>query len=171
MDKKNIRIEKLIPGTLVLVFQNAIAYDAEKEFVIPAGRDYIVLDIDYVVSMFQIPGTLTLYRKGYFTFSKEDKEAVFKHARELSLYYDTDDSGNDGLYEQPSILYTEKQIIEALRLKRLNVIRDVIEKGEKPQHIALVEAARKNLGNLSLDVIREVENGLGIQLEDDMGDE
>ena len=171
MDKKMIRIEKLVPETLVLSFQNAIAYDSEKEFIIPAGRNHIILDIDYVVSMFQIPGTLALYKKGYFTFNKEDKEAVFEHARKLSLYYGEDDSGDAAEFEQPSVLYTERQINDALRLKRLNVIREIIEQGERPQQVALIEAARKVYGSLSVDIVKAIEEGLGIQLDDDLGDE
>lgn len=166
MDKRTIRIQKLIPGTLVMEFHDAITYGETRSFVIPAGRDYINLDIDYVVSMFQLTGTMGLYKRGYFTFSQEDKEAVFKRARELSLYYGDDDGGSDASYEQPSVLYTEKQIQEMLRLKRLGDIQKIINEGNRPQHTLLVEVARKSLGNLSLDVIRVIENGLGVQLDE-----
>lgn len=169
MDKKNIRIKKMIPGTLVLRFQNALEYSQERDFVIRHGRDHIVLGIDLVVSMFQINGTMDLYRKGYFTFSEEDREAVFNRARELDLYYG-DDSGDAAQYRQPSIMYSEKEIEEAIRFKRLSVIREIVEDGSKAQHTLLIEVARKNVGNLSLDIAKIIENKLGIDLSE-MGDE
>lgn len=169
MDKQNIRIQKLIPGTLVLEFQDAINYSAERRFVIPSGQEYINLNINLVVSMFQIPGTMALYKKGYFTFNKEDKEAVFKLARELSLYYGDDDSGINAQYEQPEVLYSEQQVAQFLKMKRLGDIQKIINQGKAPQHRLLVEVARKSLGNLSLDIIKIIEEGLGVQLNE--GDE
>lgn len=170
MDKKMVRIQKLIPGTLVLGFQDITTYSEERTFSIPAGRDYIVLDLNLVVSMFQLPGTMALYKKGYFTFSKEDKELVFKRARELSLYYGNDDSGEEAQYEQPSILYSEKEVEQFLRMKRLNNIKEIIDKGERSQKTVLIEAARKNYKTLPVEIVQMIENGLGVQLDDE-GDE
>lgn len=169
MDKQSIRIQKIIPGTLVLEFQDATSYSLARTFVIPAGRDYINLNINLVVSMFQLPGTMALYKQGYFTFSKEDKEAVFKLAKELSLYYGDDDGGEDSHYEQPKILYTEQQVVQLLKMKRLGEIQKIINEGEEPQHKLLIEVARKNTGALSLDIVKIIEKGLGVQLNE--GDE
>lgn len=168
MDKM-IRIIKLVPGTLVLQFQDATTYDNERDFIISSGQPHINLKLDMVVSMFQLPGTMSLYNRGYFTFSEEDKEAVFKRARELSLYYGEDDSGSEATYEQPGKVYREKDFEQMLRLRRLTAIKEVISEGTPPQHRMLIEVARKNFGSLSVQIVKEIENGLGVQLDE--GDE
>lgn len=169
MDKKTIRIIKLIPGTLVLRFQDAITYENIREFVIPAGREYINLPMNMVVSMFQLSGTMSLYNKGYFTFSQEDKEAIFEHARSLSLYYGDDDSGSDAQYEQSGILYTETEIREILRMRRTAEIDKIIAEGNRPQHTMLIEAARTMLNVIPVNIVNKIEKGLGVQLNE--GDE
>ena len=162
-----IKIVKLVPGTLILAFQNALEYSQERQIVIDATMDFYRLPLSFVVSMFQIHETMGFYRGGYFTFSKEDKEKVFKYAEELQLYFPNDGAGDQS--EQPEVLMTDKQIAQAITLGRLKEITAIVEQGTKPQKQLLIAAARDNVGKLKLSTIQYLEEKLGVQISE--GDE
>jgi hypothetical protein len=162
----SIKIIKMVPGTLVLKFQNALDYSNVRTIAIEANMEFQRMPINYVVSMFQLQDTLGLYKAGFFTFSKEDKEKVFKYAEELQLYFP---SGDVAEQVQPTVLYTDKQIVQALTMGRLKEIDEIILKGSRAQKQLLVDAAVANIDKLKISTLRYLEEKLGVQISE--GDE
>lgn len=162
----SIKLIKMVPGTLILKFQNALDFSNVRTVAIDASMEFTRMPINYVVSMFQLQETMALYRGGYFTFTKEDKEKVFKYAEELQLYFP---SGDVSEVSQPSVLYTDKQISQALTMGRLKEIDDIVKKGTKAQKQLLIDIAIKNVDKLKVSTLKYLEEKLGVQISE--GDE
>lgn len=155
-----IKIEKRVPGTLILKFQDLKNYANKIDIAIEHNQEFRMIPLELVLGMFQIPSTLTAFKNGMWTMSNADKEKVFKLAVEQGLYY----SGEDVSSEQPKVLYSETQIREAVKFSRLNVLDDIIKQGSKGQKLFLIDVARSEYENLKQKTIEIIEKGLGIAL-------
>jgi hypothetical protein len=161
-----VRVVRLVPGTLILRFQNSIDFSNERDFIIDSRVEFARLPLSFAVSMFQIPATYQMYKNGYFTFADGDKEKVFKLAKELQIYFGDEVNVKE---EQPSVLYTEKQIEGFLKLGRVKEITQILEQGTSPQKQMLVVAAQKLSGKITMDIVKLIENKLGVDISE--GDE
>ena len=155
-----IKIERRVPGTLLLKFQDLKNYANKIDIAIEFNQEFRMLPLELVAGMFQIPSTLNAFRNGLWTMPKEDKEKVFKFASEQGLYY----TGDDAALEQPKILYSETQIRDAVKLNRTGVIEEIISKGTVGQKMFLSEIAKQEYDNLKRKTIETIEGGLGISL-------
>ena len=156
-----IKIERRVPGTLLLKFQDIRNYANKIDVAIEFNQEFKLIPLEVVAGMFQIPSTLTAFTNGLWTMSKEDKERVFKFASEQGLYYLGDDA-----VEQPKVLFSETQLKEIVRFNRLKDIEKVLKEGNAAQKLLLAEISREQLENLTRKTIEMVEGGLGISLSE-----
>lgn len=97
-----IKIEKRVPGTLLLKFQDLHNFQNKIDIAIEYNQDFRMLPLELVAGMFQVDSTLQAYRNGLWTMPQEHKEKVFKFAKEKGLFYTGD--GNE--VTQPELLYS-----------------------------------------------------------------
>ena len=161
-----VKVVRLVPATLVLRFQNAQDFSNERDLVIDSRIEFARLPLSFAISMFQIPDTFQMYKAGYFTFPAEDKEKIFKIARELQIYFGDEVEAKK---EQPSVLYTEKQIENFVKLARLKEINEILTSGTTPQKQLLLSAAQANVSKMTLGLKNLIEEKLGVEISE--GDE
>ena len=161
-----VNIKKLVPGTLILVLQDAANSINERNIIIDAHRDLYRVPLNIAASMFQIEGTFSLYKQGLFTFNtKEEKEAVFSYAKELQIYFE-DEYSNQGnvaiKYEQPAELLSSAEITNSLTQGRKKAIQSILDSKNEGQIALLVDAAIKLGGSISLDIKEMIEKATGV---------
>lgn len=159
-----IRIEKRVPGTLVLEFHDFQNFQNKLEVTINHNQEFRLVPLNLVLGMFLIPSTLAAYRNGMFTMPQDQKEKVFAAAAEQGLYLSQD--GGKAPEKQPAIMFSESEIREALKTGKIKVVNDIIAKGSKAQKQYLVTVAREDIGNLKQKTIEIIEGGLGISLQE-----
>ena len=159
-----IKIEKRVPGTLVLEFHDFQNYQNKLRIAIDHNQEFRLVPLNLVLGMFLIPTTLMAYRNGMFTMPQADKEKVFAAAAEQGLYLGTD--GDKAPEKQPAVMYGELEIRDALKTSKIKVVNDIIAKGSKAQKQYLVTIAREEVGNLKQKTIEIIEGGLGISLQE-----
>ena len=159
-----IKIEKRVPGTLVLQFHDFQNYQNKLRIGIEHNQEFRLVPLNLVLGMFLIPTTLMAYRNGMFTMPQADKEKVFAAAAEQGLYLGTD--GDKAPEKQPAVMYGELEIRDALKTSKIKVVNDIIAKGSKAQKQYLVTVAREEVGNLKQKTIEIIEGGLGISLQE-----
>jgi hypothetical protein len=159
-----IKIEKRVPGTLVLEFHDFQNYQNKLRIAIEHNQDFRLVPINLVLGMFLIPSTLGAYQNGMFTMPQADKEKVFAAAVEQGLYLGMD--GDKAPEKQPAIMFSEAEIRDALKTGKVKVINDIIAKGSKSQKQYLTTVAREEIGNLKQKTIEIIEGGLGISLQE-----
>jgi hypothetical protein len=159
-----IKIEKRVPGTLVLQFHDFQNYQNKLRVAIDHNVEFRLVPMNLVLGMFLIPETLMAYKNGMFTMPQHDKEKVFAAAAEQGLYLGTD--GGKAPEKQPAIMFSEAEIRDALKTGKMKVINDIIAKGSKAQKQYLVTVGREEVGNLKQKTIEIIEGGLGISLQE-----
>ena len=159
-----IKIEKRVPGTLVLEFHDFQNYQNKLRIAIEHNQEFRLVPLNLVLGMFLIPTTLAAYRNGMFTMPQSDKEKVFAAAAEQGLYLSQD--GGKAPDKQPAVMYSEAEIRDAIKTGKMKVINDIIAKGNKAQKQYLVTIAREEIGNLKQKTIEIIEGGLGISLQE-----
>ena len=159
-----IKIEKHVPGTLVLEFHDFQNYQNKLRIAIEHNQEFRLVPLNLVLGMFLIPTTLAAYRNGMFTMPQSDKEKVFAAAAEQGLYLSQD--GGKAPDKQPAVMYSEAEIRDAIKTGKMKVINDIIAKGNKAQKQYLVTIAREEIGNLKQKTIEIIEGGLGISLQE-----
>jgi hypothetical protein len=159
-----VKIEKRVPGTLVLEFHDFQNYQNKLRIAIEHNQEFRLVPLNLVLGMFLIPTTLAAYRNGMFTMPQADKEKVFAAAAEQGLYLGTD--GDKAPEKQPAVMYSELEIRDALKTSKIKVVNDIIAKGNKAQKQYLVTIAREEVGNLKQKTIEIIEGGLGISLQE-----
>jgi hypothetical protein len=157
-----IKIEKRVPGTLLLKFQDSQHYGNYVNVVIEYNQEFRLVPVNLVVGMFQIPSTLNAFKNGLWTMPQKDKEKVFKLATEMGLLY----SGGQEDIAQPKVLYSETQIRDAVRLNRTTLVGEIIKKGNRSQKAYLVTIAKSEIANLKQRTVDLIEGGLGISLSE-----
>lgn len=85
-----IRIEKRVPGTLVLEFHDFQNYQNKLDITINHNEEFRLVPLNLILGMFLIPSTFAAYKNGMFTMSQEHKEKVFAAAVEQGLYLGID---------------------------------------------------------------------------------
>jgi hypothetical protein len=159
-----IKIEKRVPGTLILEFHDFQNFQNKLRIVIEYNQTSRLVPLSLVLGMFLIPKTLSAYKQGMFTMPKADKEKVFAAAAEQGLYLS---AGGDAAPEkQPTVMYSEAEIRDALKTGKIKVVNDIIAKGSKAQKQYLVTIGRQEIGNLKQKTIEIIEGGLGISLQE-----
>jgi hypothetical protein len=159
-----VKIEKRVPGTLILQFHDFQNYQNKLRIAIDYNQQFRLVPLNLVLGMFLIPETLMAYRNGMFTMPQSDKEKVFAAAAEQGLYLGED--GGKAPEKQPGVMYSELEIREALKTGKIKVVNDIIGKGSKAQKQYLVTVAREEIGNLKQKTIEIIEGGLGISLQE-----
>jgi hypothetical protein len=159
-----IKIEKRVPGTLVLEFHDFQNFQNKLRITIEHNQEFRLVPMNLVLGMFLIPQTLGAYRSGMFTMPQKDKEKVFAAAAEQGLYLSQD--GGSAPDKQPEVMFSDAQIREALRTGKIKVVNDIIAKGNSAQKQYLVTIAREEIGNLKQKTIEIIEGGLGISLQE-----
>jgi len=159
-----VKLEKRVPGTLILEFHDYQNYQNKLDVAIEYNQDFRLVPMNFVVSMFLIPSTMAAYKNGMFTMTKGDKEKVFKFGAEQGLYLGQD--GEAAPEKQPEIMYSDKEIREALKTGKMKVITDIIKLGNPGQKAYLAKIAREEIGNLKQKTIEIIEGGLGISLQE-----
>lgn len=161
-----LNIRKLVPGTLVLDFQDAINSMNMRKIVIDAHRETYRIPLNLAASMFQIEGTYALYKQGYFTFNTtEEKEAVFSFAKNLQIYFEDEiepQGKAEKTYEQPAKLYTTADFTNMINGGRISQITAVLESGNDAQISLLLDSAIKLGGSIKLDIRNLIEEKTGI---------
>ena len=163
-DNNFIKIEKRVPGTLVIEFHDFQNYQNKLRIAIEHNQEFRLVPLNLVLGMFLIPTTLAAYRNGMFTMPQSDKEKVFAAAAEQGLYLSQD--GGKAPDKQPAVMYSEAEIRDAIKTGKMKVINDIIAKGNKAQKQYLVTIAREEIGNLKQKTIEIIEGGLGISLQE-----
>jgi hypothetical protein len=164
MANELIKIEKRVPGTLVLQFHDFQNYQNKLRIAIDYNQEFRLVPMNLVLGMFLIPETLMAYKNGMFTMPQTDKEKVFAAAAEQGLYLGPD--GGKAPEKQPAIMFSEAEIRDALKTGKMKVVNDIIAKGSKAQKQYLVTIAREEVGNLKQKTIEIIEGGLGISLQE-----
>jgi len=159
-----IKIEKRVPGTLVLQFQDWQNYANKINIAIEHNQEFRLVPMNLVAGMFLLPHTLMAYKNGMFTMPQGDKEKVFKFAAEQGLYLTQD--GGTAPEKQPEVMYSQTQIREALKTGKLKPVEEIIAKGNKQQKTYLAKIAREEIANLKQKTIEIIEGGLGISLQE-----
>lgn len=159
-----IKIEKRVPGTLVLEFHDFQNYQNKLDVTISHNQEFRLVPINLVLGMFLIPSTLMAYKNGMFTMPQDHKEKVFAAAAEQGLYLSND--GGKVPEKQPAIMFSESEIRDAIKTGKTKIINDIIAKGSKAQKQYLVTIAREEIGNLKQKTIEIIEGGLGISLQE-----
>jgi hypothetical protein len=159
-----IRIEKRVPGTLILEFHDFQNYQNKLRVALEHNQPFRLIPMNLVLGMFLMPQTMKAYKGGMFTMSKADKEKVFAAAAEQGLYLGTD--GVKAPEKQPAIMYSEAEIRDALKTGKIKVVNDIVAKGSKAQKQYLVTVAREEIANLKQKTIETIEGGLGISLQE-----
>ncbi len=159
-----IRIEKRVPGTLVLQFQDWENFQNKLNITIEHNVKFRLVPLNLVLGMFLLPHTLAAYRNGIFTMPQGDKEKLFAKASELGLY--VSDDGGKAPAPQPEVMYSEEQIRDSLKAGKVKVLNDIIAKGTKAQKQYLTTIAREEIANLKQKTIEIIEGGLGISLQE-----
>jgi hypothetical protein len=159
-----VKIEKRVPGTLVLEFHDFQNYQNKLEITIEHNQQFRLVPLNLVLGMFLIPSTFGAYRNGMFTMPQADKEKVFAAAAEQGLYLSED--GGKAPEKQPAIMFSEAEIRDALKTGKIKVVNDIIAKGSKAQKQYLVTVAREEVANLKQKTIEIIEGGLGISLQE-----
>jgi hypothetical protein len=159
-----IKIEKRVPGTLVLEFHDFQNFQNKLRITIEHNQEFRLVPMNLVLGMFLIPQTLGAYRSGMFTMPQKDKEKVFAAAAEQGLYLSQD--GGGAPEKQPEVMFSDAQIRDALRTGKIKVVNDIIAKGNSAQKQYLVTIAREEIGNLKQKTIEIIEGGLGISLQE-----
>lgn len=159
-----IRIEKRVPGTLVLQFQDWQNFQNKLNISIEHNQPFRLVPMNLVLGMFLLPHTLAAYRNGMFTMPQGDKEKVFAQAAELGLYFS--EEGGKAPAPQPEVMYSADQIRDALRAGKLKVVNEIVAKGSKAQKQYLTTIAREEIANLKQKTIETIEGGLGISLQE-----
>jgi hypothetical protein len=163
-DNNLIKIEKRVPGTLVLEFHDFQNYQNKLRIAIEHNQEFRLVPLNLVLGMFLIPMTLAAYRNGMFTMPQADKEKVFAAAAEQGLYLSQD--GGKAPDKQPAVMYSEAEIRDAIKTGKMKVVNDIIAKGNKAQKQYLVTIAREEIANLKQKTIEIIEGGLGISLQE-----
>lgn len=163
-DNNLIKIEKRVPGTLVLEFHDFQNYQNKLRIAIEHNQEFRLVPLNLVLGMFLIPMTLAAYRNGMFTMPQTDKEKVFAAAAEQGLYLSQD--GGKAPDKQPAVMFSESEIRDAIKNGKMKVITDIIAKGSKAQKQYLVTIAREEIANLKQKTIETIEGGLGISLQE-----
>lgn len=122
-----IKIEKRVPGTLILEFHDFQNYQNKLRVAIEHTQTFRLVPLNLVLGMFLIPKTLSAYRQGMFTMPQADKEKVFAAAAEQGLYLS--EGGDKTPEKQPVIMYSELDIRDALKTGKIKVVNDIIAKG------------------------------------------
>lgn len=159
-----IKIEKRVPGTLILEFHDYQNYQNKLDISIEYNQDFRLVPMNFAASMFLIPSTFAAYKNGMFTMTRADKEKLFKFGAEQGLYL-----GQDGAFapeKQPEVMYSEKDIREALKTGKMKIINDIIKVGNPLQKEYLATIAREEIGSLKQKTIEIIEGGLGISLQE-----
>lgn len=159
-----IKVEKRVPGTLVLQFQDWQNYQNKLNIAIEYNQEFRLVPMNLVLGMFLLPHTLAAYRNGMFTMPQGDKEKVFAEAAKLGLYVNQD--GGKTVEPQPEVMYSEVQIRDAVKNGKNKVLEDIIKKGNKMQKQYLATIAREEIANLKQKTIEIIEGGLGISLQE-----
>lgn len=159
-----IKIERRVPGTLVLQFQDWQNYQNKLNIAIEHNQEFRLVPMNLVLGMFLLPHTLAAYRNGMFTMPQNDKEKIFAEAAKLGLYVNAD--GGKGVEAQPEVMYSETQIRDAVKNGKTKLIDDIVKKGSKMQKQYLVTIAREEIANLKQKTIEIIEGGLGISLQE-----
>lgn len=159
-----IKLEKRVPGTLVLEFHDFQNYQNKLDITINYNQQFRLVPLNLVLGMFLIPSTFAAYRNGVFTMPQADKERVFAAAAEQGLYLGTD--GGKAPEKQPAVMYSDAEIRDALKTGKMKVVNDIIAKGSKAQKQYLVTIAREEIANLKQKTIEIIEGGLGISLQE-----
>jgi hypothetical protein len=159
-----IKIERRVPGTLVLQFQDWQNYQNKLNIAIEHNQEFRLVPMNLVLGMFLLPHTLAAYRNGMFTMPQSDKEKVFAEAAKLGLYVGID--GGKTIEPQPEIMYSESQIRDAVKNGKNKVVDDIVKKGSKMQKQYLATIAREEIANLKQKTIEIIEGGLGISLQE-----
>jgi hypothetical protein len=159
-----IRIEKRVPGTLILEFHDFQNFQNKIRITIAHNQSFRLVPLNLVLGMFLLPQTLGAFRSGMFTMPQKDKEKVFAAAVEKGLYLAED--GGNAPDKQPEVMYSEDQIRESLKAGKLKIINDIIGKGSVAQKQYLATIAREEIGNLKQKTIEIIEGGLGISLQE-----
>jgi hypothetical protein len=159
-----IKIEKRVPGTLILEFQDWQNYANKLEITIEHNQPFRLIPMSLVLGMFLIPNTFAAYRNGMFTMSKSDKEKVFALAAEEGLYISND--GGKAPEPQPEVMFSDAEIRDAVKAGKNKIISEIIGKGTRQQKVYLATIAREEIGNLKQKTIEIIEGGLGISLQE-----
>ena len=163
-DNNLIKIEKRVPGTVVLEFHDFQNFQNKLRIAIEHNQEFRLVPLNLVLGMFLIPTTLAAYRNGMFTMPQADKEKVFAAAAEQGLYLSQD--GGKAPDKQPAVMYSEAEIRDAIKTGKMKVVNDIIAKGNRAQKQYLVTIAREEIGNLKQKTIEIIEGGLGISLQE-----
>lgn len=164
-----IKVFKNVEGGLTLDFKH---YETQQEqkMTISHDMEFRPLHLNYVVSMFFIPGTMKAYNNGLWKLDKKDKELVMTKAEELGLYVrpEKENNGPD-LLDQPEVMYDKNQMKQFLLMSRSKSIMEIIELGSREQKEALASIARENEKELKGSIVDLVEGELGVSItESDM---
>jgi len=158
-----IRVYRNVPAALSLRFADYRNMATERWFAIDAFQEFMPVSLNYVISMFMLPGTMKAYNQGMFKFNDKDKEIVKAAAIEAGFYFDAGEWGTDAM-EQPEVLYSENEIKGFLQRGRTKEINDIINNGTSFQKQALATFAKEDIGNLRGSMITLIEQGLGIAI-------
>jgi hypothetical protein len=159
-----IKIERRVPGTLVLQFQDWQNFQNKINIAIEHNQEFRFVPMNLVLGMFLLPHTLAAYKNGMFTMPQSDKEKVFAEAAKLGLYVGID--GGKTIEAQPEVMYSEAQVRDAVKNGKNKVIDDIVKKGNKMQKQYLATIAREEIANLKQKTIEIIEGGLGISLQE-----
>lgn len=109
---------------------------------------------DWALGVFLDADVFAFYQKGYFTFGNKTDELI-KAAVESGVYF-----GDEEIKD-----HSDKQdkVLKALKDEKRTEIISFIK--QDPELVAMV--ARENVGELKTNVVRLVEDQLGIQLQVD----
>lgn len=164
-----VNLKKLVPGALVLSFQDAAQGINERTVVIDAHREVHRIPLNLAASLFQIDGTYMLYKNGYFTFNTdEEKEAVFSYAKSLGIYYEdayaaeNDNGSKVNKFEQPEQLFSSTEMKNMLNLRRIKQITAVLESGNDAQISLLVDSAMEMKDKITIEIMHLIEDKTGV---------
>ncbi len=107
----------------------------------------------YALGVFNTPGALKQFGKGYFTFS--DMETLLEWAEELGYYVDE-------MVRERKI--TAREIKEALRAGDLKPMKEILELGDAKVLKDVVSHARKGYNELNVSMIKLIEGKLNVSL-------
>ena len=159
MNKAIIRLEKLIPGALVIELENYKTGGTKRMFSWDWDQKVIRVNIDVAVSIFSVPRTTKMYEKAYFKINDQDKEEFLAYATELGYYYDNTEDGKPKLHK-----YTEEEVNAILKKGALQKLEDIFKEenvaGGKLVHSCAIKLQKE----LSSRTIKKVESLLGMPI-------
>lgn len=158
-----IRVYRNVPSSLSIRFADYRNMATERWFAIDSYQEFLPVSLNYVISMFMLPGTMKAYNQGMFKFNDKDKELVKAAAKEAGFYFDAGEWGTDAM-EQPEVLYSEIEIKSFLQRGRTKEINEIIADGNQFQKQSLATFAKEEIDNLRGSMIALIEKGLGIAI-------